>query len=91
MWSNNEEGDKIKYIKTDDEKAEGDYVVKEIKKLKEAGTSYDDIAILYRTNAQSRAMEEAMLKANIPYRIIGSFYFYNRIAVIIVSKNNLFN
>ena len=78
LWSNNEEGDKIKYIKTDDEKAEGDYVVKEIKKLKEAGTSYDDIAILYRTNAQSRAMEEALLKANIPYRIIGSFYFYNR-------------
>ena len=78
LWSNNEEGDKIKYIKTDDEKAEGDYVVKEIKSLKEAGTSYDDIAILYRTNAQSRAMEEAMLKANIPYRIIGSFYFYNR-------------
>ena len=78
LWSNNEEGDKIKYIKTDDEKAEGDYVVKEIKKLKETGKSYDDIAILYRTNAQSRAMEEALLKANIPYRIIGSFYFYNR-------------
>lgn len=78
LWSNNEEGDKIKYIKTDDEKAEGDYVVKEIKKIAETGTSYDDIAILYRTNAQSRSIEEAMLKANIPYRIIGSFYFYNR-------------
>lgn len=78
LWSNNEEGDKIKYIKIDDEKAEGDYVVKEIKKIAENGTSYDDIAILYRTNAQSRSIEEAMLKANIPYRIIGSFYFYNR-------------
>ena len=78
LWSNNEEGDKIKYVKTDDEKAEGDYVVKEIKEIKESGTSYDDIAILYRTNAQSRSIEEAMLKANIPYRIIGSFYFYNR-------------
>lgn len=78
LWSNNEEGDKIKYIKTDDEKSEGDYVVKEIKKIAENGTSYDDIAILYRTNAQSRSIEEAMLKANIPYRIIGSFYFYNR-------------
>ena len=78
LWSNNEEGDKIKYIKTDDEKSEGDYVVKEIKKITENGTSYDDIAILYRTNAQSRSIEEAMLKANIPYRIIGSFYFYNR-------------
>ena len=78
LWSNNEIGSKIKYIKTDDEKAEGDYVVKEIKKLISDNISYDDIAILYRTNAQSRSIEEAMLKSNIPYRIIGSFYFYNR-------------
>lgn len=78
LWSNNEIGNKIKYVKTDDEKTEGEYVTKEIKKLKEQNVSYDEIAILYRTNAQSRAMEEDMLKANIPYRIIGSFYFYNR-------------
>lgn len=78
LWSNNELGNKIKYIKTDDEKSEGDFVVKEIKKLASDGIAYDDIAILYRTNAQSRAIEEDMLKANIPYRIIGSFYFYNR-------------
>ena len=79
LWSNNEIGDKVKYIKTDDEKAEGEFVTKEIKKLiNEKNISYDDIAILYRTNAQSRSIEEAMLKANIPYKIIGSFYFYNR-------------
>jgi len=78
LWSNNEEGNKIKYIKTDDEKAEGDYVVKQIKELVKNNVSYDDIAILYRTNAQSRTVEEAMLKANIPYRVVGSFYFYNR-------------
>ena len=79
LWSNNEEGEKIKYIKTDDEKAEGDFVTKEIKKLvSEKQVNYDDIAILYRTNAQSRAIEESMLKANIPYKIIGSLYFYNR-------------
>ena len=78
LWSNNEIGNKIKYIKTDDEKTEGDYVVKEIKKLSANNISYDDIAILYRTNAQSRSIEEAMLKTNIPYRVIGSFYFYNR-------------
>ena len=78
LWSNNEIGNKIKYVKTDDEKAEGDYVVKEIKALAEKGINYDDIAILYRTNAQSRSIEESMLKANIPYRVIGSFYFYNR-------------
>ena len=78
LWSNNEEGNKIKYIKTDDEKAEGDYIVKQIKELTKDNVSYDDIAILYRTNAQSRTVEEAMLKANIPYRVVGSFYFYNR-------------
>ncbi|MEE3343593.1 MAG: UvrD-helicase domain-containing protein [Bacilli bacterium] len=79
LWSNNNKGEKIKYIKTDDEKAEGDFVSKEIKKLiKEKKTTYDEIAILYRTNAQSRAIEESMLKANIPYKIIGSLYFYNR-------------
>lgn len=79
LWSNNEVGNKIKYIKTDDEKAEGDYIVSEIKKLvSDNNIEYDDIAILYRTNAQSRTIEEAMLKNNIPYRIIGSFYFYNR-------------
>ena len=78
LWSNNEIGEKIKYIKTDDEKAEGEFVTKEIKKLAEKGVKYDDIAILYRTNAQSRAIEESMLKSNIPYRVIGSFYFYNR-------------
>ena len=78
LWSNNEIGNKIKYIKLDDEKAEGEYVVKEIKKLVSEGIGYDNIAILYRTNAQSRAIEEDMLKSNIPYRIIGSFYFYNR-------------
>lgn len=78
LWSNNEIGNKIKYIKTDDEKSEGDYIVKEIKNLTSNNVPYDDIAILYRTNAQSRSIEEAMLKTNIPYRVIGSFYFYNR-------------
>lgn len=78
LWTGNDIGNKIKYIKTDDEKSEGEYITKEIKNLMSNGVNYDDIAILYRTNAQSRSIEEAMLKTNIPYRIIGSFYFYNR-------------
>lgn len=78
LWSNNEEGELIKYIRTDGEKEEADYVAKEIKKLISEGVNPVDIAILYRTNAQSRVMEEACLKNNIPYKIIGSFYFYNR-------------
>lgn len=78
LWSNNEDGEKIKYIQINDEKEEANYVAEEIKKIVNTGTNYEDIAVLYRTNAQSRTIEEAMLKSNIPYKIIGSFYFYNR-------------
>jgi len=78
LWSKNEEGDKIKYIRTDDEKEEASYISTKIKELIKNGSSYEDIAVLYRTNAQSRVIEEEMLKNSIPYRIIGSFYFYNR-------------
>lgn len=78
LRSNKETGSKVKYIKTTDEKEEASYVVKEIKKKVQNGINYEDICVLYRTNAQSRTMEEAMLKGNIPYRIVGSFYFYNR-------------
>ena len=78
LWSNKEEGSKITYVKTENEKEESSYVSKKIKELVSEGTSYEDIAVLYRTNAQSRAIEEEMLKSNIPYRVIGSFYFYNR-------------
>ena len=78
LWCNNEQGEKITYIKTLDEKSEAKYIADEIMKLKNNGVMLDNIAILYRTNAQSRTLEEAMLKNNIPYKIIGSFYFYNR-------------
>ena len=78
LWSNNDEGSLIKYVRTDNEKEEAGYVGREIKRLVSQGCKYEDIAILYRTNAQSRTIEEEMLKSNIPYRIIGSFYFYNR-------------
>ena len=78
LWSNNEECSKIIYVKTDNEKEESSYVSKKIKELLSKNVKHEDIAILYRTNAQSRTIEEEMLKANIPYRVVGSFYFYNR-------------
>ena len=53
-------------------------MVREIKKLLNQGINYQDIAVLYRTNAQSRNMEEELLRENIPYRVVGSFYFYSR-------------
>ena len=78
LWTLNGIGDKIQYFKALDEKDEARYVVDEINKLIDSGVSKSDIAILYRTNAQSRVMEEALLKENISYKVVGSFYFYNR-------------
>lgn len=78
LWCNNDVGSKVKYIKVDSDKEECAYVSDKIKELHDNNVSYEDIAILYRTNAQSRLIEEEMLKNGIPYRIVGSFYFYNR-------------
>lgn len=78
LWTNNEEGFKLKYYRATDEKDEAFYVRKEIESLIQKGISLDKIAVLYRTNAQSRNMEESLLQANVPYKVVGSFYFYNR-------------
>ena len=78
LWTDNEEGDKIKYYRAYNERDEAQYVIRKIKELVVRNTNYQDIAVLYRTNAQSRILEEEMLKENIPYRVVGSFYFYSR-------------
>lgn len=78
LWTDNEIGEKIKYVRAVDEKDEASFVTREIKSLKEQGISLDDIAVLYRTNAQSRTIEEGFLNSNIPYRIVGAFAFYSR-------------
>ena len=78
LWTDNETGEKIKYVRTNDEKDEALYVTREIRNLVNNGVSLDDIAVLYRTNAQSRTIEEGFLNSNIPYRIVGAFAFYSR-------------
>lgn len=78
LWTENETGEKIKYVRALDEKEEASFVTREIKGLLESGVSLDDIAVLYRTNAQSRTIEEGFLNSNIPYRIVGAFAFYSR-------------
>lgn len=78
LWTENETGEKIKYVRAIDEKDEASFVTREIKNLKEQGVSLDDMAVLYRTNAQSRTIEEGFLNSNIPYRIVGAFAFYSR-------------
>ena len=78
LWSLKESNEKITYYKAADETDEVHYILKKVKELVANGVSYQDMAILYRTNAQSRVFEQELLKQNIPYRIIGSFYFYSR-------------
>ena len=78
LWTNNEDGNLIKYYKAYDEKDESEYVVKEINKLLDNNVNPNDICVLYRANAQSRNVEEAFLSHNISYRIVGSYAFYNR-------------
>lgn len=78
LWTDRGHGEKIKYYRAYNERDEAQYVIRKIKELVNRGTEYKDIAILYRTNAQSRVVEEEMLKENLPYRVIGSFYFYSR-------------
>ncbi len=78
LWTQNEEGVKIHYHRSFDEKEEAYYVMQQIEKLRDKGIMENQIAVLYRTNAQSRNMEEALLRQGIPYKVVGSFYFYNR-------------
>lgn len=78
LWTNNDDGLKIKYHRSSNEKDESFYVVSEIKKLLNNGVPLSEIAVLYRANAQSRNIEEVLLRDNIPYKVVGAFYFYNR-------------
>ena len=78
LWTSRSKGEKIKYYRAYNERDEAQYVIRKIKELRNKDVEYKDIAILYRTNAQSRVLEEEMLKENMPYRVIGSFYFYSR-------------
>lgn len=78
LWTENGTGDKIVLYKALDEKDEASYVVNKINEMINNGICKSDIAILYRTNAQSRVIEEALLRETIPYKVVGSFYFYNR-------------
>lgn len=78
LWTSRGTGEKIKYYRAYNERDEAQYVIRKIKELINRNIEYKDIAVLYRTNAQSRVLEEEMLKENLPYRVIGSFYFYSR-------------
>ncbi len=79
LWTENYEGEKIQLYQADDERDEARFVAEEIGRLaREEGRKFSEFALLYRTNAQSRSFEEAMMGRNIPYRVIGGMRFYER-------------
>lgn len=79
LWTDNHDGDKITYYRAQNEGDESRYVISKIQEeMKERQFKYGDFAVLYRTNAQSRMIEESLLKSNIPYKMVGGHKFYDR-------------
>ncbi|HAQ3028333.1 TPA: DNA helicase PcrA [Enterococcus faecium] len=79
LWTENKEGNKITYYRADNERDETRFIVDRMQEeIRSNHRNYGDFAILYRTNAQSRVMEETLLKANIPYKMVGGHKFYDR-------------
>ncbi|MFH1129444.1 MAG: UvrD-helicase domain-containing protein [Patescibacteria group bacterium] len=78
LWTENPSGPLIAVVGTWNEKSEAEFIVKKIAELSQQGYKLSDFAIFYRTNAQSRAVEEAFIKNNIPYKLVGAIRFYQR-------------
>ena len=78
LWSNKEDGEKLTYYRAENEMDEAAYVIRETKKLLLKGVNYQDIVVLYRTNAQSQIIERSFVGENIPYKVVGSMQFYGR-------------
>ena len=79
VWTANDEGDKINVVRTLTDNEEGKVITNKIyDSIKAGGLSFNDFAILYRTNKQSRSFEESLRKLNIPYKIYGGLSFYQR-------------
>ncbi|MCY9806671.1 DNA helicase PcrA [Lentilactobacillus senioris] len=79
LWTQNDDGEQISYYRGQTENDEARFVVANIQKeVQKPHRNYGSVAILYRTNAQSRVMEETLLKSNIPYTMVGGHKFYDR-------------
>ena len=78
LWTTNDDGEMVVRFEADNEQVEAAFVATEIEELVEEGWKYGDVAVFYRTNAQSRVLEEAFLRCGVPYRVIGGLRFYER-------------
>ena len=78
LFTSQEDGEKISVYMASDERDEGRWIASEIEKQHAAGIPYDQIALFYRTNAQSRMLEDMLLRAGVPYRLVGGTRFFDR-------------
>lgn len=78
MWTDNPEGESIEIVECHSDKEEAEFVCDQIKDLTKADVPYSEIAVFYRTNSQSRLIEDYLRKTNIPYRVVGGIKFYER-------------
>ena len=78
LWTALGHGEKLEYVRVADEEAEAAHVAREISRSVKEGLDYKDFAVLYRTNTQSRTIEEAMRKEGVPYVVVGGMKFYDR-------------
>ena len=78
LRTDSEDGEKIRFLFAENDYAESHFVIDEIKQLHHNGLNYNEIAVLYRNNAQSRVIEQELFAANLPYRIYGGLRFYER-------------
>ena len=81
LWTENPQGDPVRVRELDDEHAEARFVAGEIERLVDTGTSRDEIAVFYRANAQSRVLEDILVRFNVAYQVIGGTRFYERAEV----------
>ena len=79
LWTDNQAGEQITYYRADSERDEAQFIVSKIKEeIQSNNRSYNDFAVLYRTNAQSRVIEDTLVKSNVPYTMVGGHKFYDR-------------
>ncbi len=78
LWTKQEAGDKIVVYQADNERDEASFLTQKIEELCQGGASFNDMVILYRMNAQSRVIEDALLHRAVPYRVLGGLRFYDR-------------
>ena len=78
LFTSRGDGELVQAYQASDERDEGRWIGAQVEKIHSAGTSYDDMAVFYRTNAQSRILEDMLLRAGVPYKIVGGTRFFDR-------------